>query len=260
MLDAVGATRAAASHGARIGLGYRPARRALLAGGIAAVAVLAVFGTGALGPLAGLYADYSTGVGERRRIVLEDGSIIQLNTASAVSVDYSARLRRISLGAGEAAFEVAKDAARPFVVAAADGQIEAVGTVFNVRRDGAETDVTVNEGAVAVRYLDAQDIRLTAGQHATYGPSGISGPTPTDADTAMAWQRGRLIFNRRPLGEVVAELRRYRIKPIVIANDEARALLITGVFDLADSDLLLREITQMTPARLVELPFLTVLR
>jgi transmembrane sensor len=259
-LTAVGATRAARSHGAAMDRSWRPGRRALLAGGLAAAGALAIFGTGALGPLAGLYADHSTGVGERRRIVLADGSVVELNTASAIFVDYSPQRRNVSLATGEAVFQVAKDGTRPFVVAADAGEIEALGTVFNVRRERSETDVTVSEGTVAVRCLGARDIRLTAGQHASYGPNGVAGPAAADADTAMAWQRGKLIFNRRPLGEVVAELRRYRIKPIVIANDELRTLLITGVFDLTDSDLLLREITRMTPARLVEVPLLTVMR
>src|ERR1044072_3765085 len=101
-----------------------------------------------------LRADEWTGVGESRWVSLDDGSRVQLNTDSAISVDYSGRKRGVTLLKGEAAFEVAHDSSRPFQVNAAGGTVTALGTVFQVRIvEGTDvaTHVVVTEGRVQVR-------------------------------------------------------------------------------------------------------------
>lgn len=93
----------------------RVSRRAVLAGGAATAATVGLIGSGAFGPPLGFFADYATGVGERERVVLQDGSVAWLNTATALSANFSDRERRLTLHAGGALFEVAKDKTRPFV-------------------------------------------------------------------------------------------------------------------------------------------------
>jgi transmembrane sensor len=81
-----------------------------------------------------------------------------------------------------------------------------------------------------------------------------------DANTETAWRRGKLIFDRRPLGEVVADLERYRRGKIVVVRDDLDALEVTGVFDLADPEAILLTIEETLPVRVARLPFVTIIR
>ena len=235
-------------------------RRVLLAGAAAASVAAVAVALPALGPLSGLYADHATAVGDRKRVTLADGSVVVLNTATAVSVDYSAQERRVVLHDGEALFEVAKDAARPFIVVAGDVEVRAVGTAFVVRLKRVFENVTVSEGTVEVKMGDRPPIRVVAGQQLDVSESDGFKLRVVDIDAATAWQRGKLIFNRRPLENVVAELQRYRTGRIVILGDRLKTLEVTGVFDLDDTDRILRTIEETTKARVVQMPLFTIIR
>ena len=267
LLRAVGETRQADQlrrHGEPLspaGVRRRPiGRRILFAGAAAASLAVVAVALPSLGPLSALYADHATGVGGRKRVALADGSIAVLNTATAVSVDYSGKERRVVLHDGEALFEVAKDAARPFIVVAGDVEVRAVGTAFVVRLKEACEHVTVSEGTVAVKVGGRPPIRVEAGQRLGVGDGDRFKLGTVDIDAVTAWQRGKLIFNRRPLESVVAELQRYRAGRIVILGDRLKALEVTGVFDLDDTDRILRTIEETTKARIVHMPLLTVIR
>lgn len=238
------------------GIGRRSLFAAAAAASVAAVAV----GLPTVWPLAALYADHATAVGERKRIVLADGSTVFLNTDTALSVDYGGQDRRLVLHHGQALFEVAKDPGRPFVVTADGTEARALGTIFAVQRTETCADVIVTEGAVEVRVGTQDAVRLEAGQRLAFGARASLEPRTIDADAATAWQRGKLIFNRRPLQSVVAELERYRAGRIVVLGERLKTLEVTGVFDLDDPDRLLRTIEETTKARVVHMPFLTVIR
>ncbi len=239
----------------------RVTRRAVLGGGVAAISGAALYGSGVLGPL--LFADHVTGIAEQRSIGLPDGSTAFLNAGSALSVDFSESIRALRLFRGQATFTVAHDAARPFVVEADGGQARALGTVFDVDIRPRQVVVTVLEGAVGVsgRTGPAAPVVAHADQRVRYDMRGVVSAIETvDAEMATAWRRGKLIFNRRPLGEVVAEIERYRAGPIVIAGARLRALEVTGVFDLADPDSVLEVMAQTLPVHVTRLPFVTVIR
>jgi len=240
----------------------RVSRRTVFAGATAAAASVAVVtvGLNVVGPLSGVYADHATAVGERQRVVLADGSVVTLNTATALSVDYSGHERRIALHDGEALFEVAKDPNRPFIVMAGNGQARAVGTAFVVRRNDTCEQVIVTEGTVEVTVGKAAPVRLEAGQRLGFGGGDGQKVRTVDVDAVTAWQRGKLIFNRRSLQSVVEELQRYRRGRIVIANEELKTLQVTGVFDLDDPDHLLRTLVETSKARVVQMPLLTIIR
>ena len=94
---------------------------------------------------------FSTGKGETKVVALKDGSVVTLNTASEIRVNYSDAVRAVELVRGEALFDVAKNKARPFVVAAGDTSVRVVGTSFTVRHfDAAPVQVLVREGIVEV--------------------------------------------------------------------------------------------------------------
>ena len=128
----------------------RPTRAAKLRGVFALAAVLA------LGVFLGWQAwrdDRADGaqiVPGPERLVLEDGSLVELNAGARVAVTFSARERRVRLTHGEAHFTVAKNPARPFVVEVDGYAVRAVGTAFLVQRGSGEVAVMVTEGQVRV--------------------------------------------------------------------------------------------------------------
>ncbi|WP_158091226.1 FecR family protein [Thalassospira mesophila] len=236
---------------------------ALLASLVVLVCLTAgVIVPGMVGPVAGLFADYATGIGERRTVTLPDGTIVRLNTASALSVNYSPNRREVHLAAGEALFEVAKNPNRPFVVMAANGQARAVGTVYDVQLGDDGVHVGVREGIVAVSTGQSatRPVNVTAGQRVSYDGSGkLSGVISDGVDAQTAWMRGKLIFNRQPLSAVIAEIQRYRQGRIILANPDLAGLKVSGVFDLNDLDDLLKSIDDTTDAHVFSTMVATVI-
>lgn len=236
-------------------------RRAVLGWGAAAVTGVALYGSGALDPH--LFADHVTAIAEQRSIDMPDGSVAFLNAGSALSVDLRADVRRLRLFRGQATFTVAHDAARPFIVDADGGHARAIGTVFDVDVRPREVVVTVLEGKVGITTNEGAGQPVLAGMnqrvryHAGSRPSGAEA---VDAESETAWRRGKLIFNRRPLGDVVAEIERYRDDMIVIASAGLRTLEVTGVFDLADPEAILDAMEETLPVQVTRLPFVTIIR
>lgn len=212
-----------------------PARR-WAGGALAACIALAVIGGVNDWPTR-MRADAMTATGEGRVVTLTDGSIVQLNTGSAVAVEYRADRRVVRLLKGEAAFTVKADATRPFTVEAGDGATTALGTRFVVRRDGEDTAVIVTEHSVRVAWPLEQAGKaatLAEGQEARYGPHGLTAPETVDADAATAWTRGRLVFVDRPLAEVVAELNRYHPGYFRIVGADLGQRRVSGIFRTDD--------------------------
>lgn len=209
--------------------------RRWLSGAIAAS--LAVLAIGTIGDWpTRLRADAMTAAGEQCDITLTDGSVVKLNSASAVAIEYGAGKRTIDLLKGEAAFIVAADPARPFTVIAGNGSTTALGTRFNIRRKGDDTDVTVTEHSVRITGPDRGGSAATVheGQSVRYGQSGIGLPHAVDTDMAMAWTRGSLVFVDRPLGEVVAELDRYHGGYIGVLGSGLAERRFSGVLPITD--------------------------
>jgi transmembrane sensor len=181
-----------------------------------------------------LRADARTGVGETRVIRLEDGSRVTLAGRSAIAFHYGASRRAVTLLEGEAFFEAAPDAARPFVVTAAGASVTALGTAFDIALDAAGAQVSVAEHAVSVE-SGGRAVRVEQGRHTAFATGApASAPSSTAVDDLTAWRRGRLIFVDRPLGEVVDILARYHRGYVVVAGDALRRLRVTGVFDAKD--------------------------
>ncbi|WP_336512654.1 FecR family protein [Stutzerimonas stutzeri] len=230
---------------------------------VAAVLCLAVL-IGLLvqpGGIAALSADYRTAVGERRLVELSDGSRAWLNSDTALSVDMSGRQRALRLHRGEALFEVAHDPQRPFVVRAAEREVRALGTRFDVNLLGRHMHVEVSEGIVQVDGADAPPLRLIAGQQVSLGEEmPVATVQPLDPDDASAWRRGKLIFNQRPLGDVLAQIERYLPGRILITDDALRQHRISGVADLDDPAALLASLDRLQSVRISRLPWLVVVR
>jgi transmembrane sensor len=231
--------------------------------GLAAALALAYFGWWRPSHFSGTA---STEVGELRTMTLPDGSMIELNTDSAVSVRFTFSQRRIRLVQGEARFMVAKNPARPFVVETGGIAVRAVGTAFDVRLRPREIDVMVTEGKVRVsdslrgESLLAVDRRnaapnsgktdqnefeppvVAAGERVTIQLRGeilstanaISSLTPLEIDQALAWRSRRVAFSDASLAEMVAEFNRYNRHKLVIADPSLATRRFGGTFPAAD--------------------------
>lgn len=225
----------------------------------AAAAGLLVAGAGYAAREARLFADYATGTGERRSLRLPDGSTVELGSRSALSLAFDAAGRGVELHEGEAFFRVAADPARPFVVVAGGGRTRALGTAFDVKRRAGGAAVAVVEHAVAVSLADGRSTTVGAGQQLRYGDGRLGRVVPADLPAVLAWRRGRLIFRQAPLGEVVAELERYRSGRILVTDGRLEALPVTAVFDSGATDAALETIADSLPVELRRLTDLLVL-
>ena len=190
-----------------------------------------------------LLTDHRTASGEVRSLTLADGSEVTLDSASAIRVDYSVGQRRIELLAGAAIFQVAPQADRPFVVEASGGSTQALGTRFVVQREaGTGALVGVLEHAVQVTAADQQR-RLQEGDSVRYDAAGLH-DVALDLQRATSWQRGLLVFDRQPLGQVIEQLNRYRPGYILIGSDAIAQREVSGVFRLDGLDDALATLTR----------------
>ncbi|NWC93798.1 MULTISPECIES: FecR domain-containing protein [unclassified Pseudomonas] len=215
--------------------------------------LVAAGGTGALAwrttPLPSLMADQRTATGEHRRLRLDDGSQLQLNTATAVNISYSPHLREVQLLSGEILIDTARDTqARPFVVHTREGSIRALGTRFIVRSAADRTHVCVLEHAVEVRTAHlSPTVRVEAGQQLAFSEDAAGNVQPA-SQQADAWTHGMLVVNDWRLGDFISELQRYR--PGHLACDPTvAAMRISGAFQLANTDTILENLTSTLPVR-----------
>lgn len=180
---------------------------------------------------------YGTGAGEQRTLRLADGSWMHLNVGSKVRVRFSEGRRRVELIRGEALFDVAHDARRPFLVIVGDDtEVRAVGTRFDVRRDGAEVRVILVEGRVRVAHDGAAPRTLLPNQQLTIPASGEVRQAAADAARATSWTTGRLHFHETPLAAAVAEVNRYAGRPVRLEGPELGDRLVSGHFDVGDAE------------------------
>lgn len=217
--------------------------------------LLAAGGAGTLAwtttPLPTLMADQRTATGERRRLQLDDGSQLQLNTASAVDIRYSTSVREIRLLSGEIQIQTAADQqARPFIVHTPSGSIRALGTRFVVRHDSDRSQVSVQEHAVEVRSASGfgSPVRVEAGQQLSFSTDQLGTVQPANPQVD-AWTRDMLVIDNWRLADFIAELQRYRPGHLGCAPAVAN-LRISGAFHLASSDAILDNLTSTLPVRL----------
>ncbi|MCW5799658.1 MAG: FecR family protein [Nitrospira sp.] len=221
-----------------------------------AASVLLVVAIGAWAALAWLpVGDYRTAVGEQRTVALSDGSTVQLNTDTALSITMTDDARRLTLHRGEAFFTVAPDSSRPFEVTADHGVIRALGTTFNVRTEPDQTTVTVAEHGVKVMLESDVSVDVQAGERIQYHRNRWLGPVErTNMTRTLAWQRHRLVFDNDPLPVVLAELARYRSGRLVFLRDHSlNELLVTGSFDTDRLDRFLPALEESLPVRIVSI-------
>lgn len=157
----------------------------------------------------GWSADYATTSGETRDTLLADGSHVWLNALSALDVRFDVAQRLLHLRFGEVLIDTAKDANRPFLVETEHGRMQALGTRFSVLQGNDHTQLNVFEGRVQVTTQDQHVRILEAGQQVSFTRDGFT-PTASASPAREAWSRGVLLADNLPLGQLIAELNRYR--------------------------------------------------
>jgi transmembrane sensor len=186
-----------------------------------------------------------------QRLALRDGSTVHLDARSALRVDFSSHGRRVQLEAGQAHFEVAHDAAHPFIATAAGVAVRAIGTAFSVRLASDTVEVLVEEGRVEVAPATSPPAnatatavpppQLTAGERAVVVraddvaatvPPRIEKVEAPELREALAWHRRTVVLSDVPLVEVVARFNRRNAVQLVLADAELRDRRVGGVLAL----------------------------
>ncbi len=182
-------------------------------------------------PLPSLLADYRSPIGQRRKISLGGGDQLQLNTASAVDVDSSARLIRLLEG------EILLTTAQSFEVRTAQGLLKTQGARLNVRQFADHTQVVLFEGRVELSSNGRAPILLPIARQLSFTSASVGAARPLDANSG-AWADGMLVAAHMRLGDFLDELGRYR-RGQLNCDKKVADLLISGTYPLDDSERIL---------------------
>ncbi|MCU0116704.1 FecR family protein [Pseudomonas sp. B2M1-30] len=216
---------------------------------VVAVIALGVFVSERYLPLDYWLADQRTATGEQRTVRLADGTLLNLNTHSAVDVRFDDKQRLIVLQEGEILVETGHGDARPFIVETREGSMRALGTRFLVKREEQGTRLSVLQSAVAAHpQADPQEQILREGQQVLIRNTGLE-PVVALNPGADAWTRGMLVVDNARLEDLVHELGRYRRGYLGVAPDVAD-LRITGSFPLHDTDKALSALLPTLPVQI----------
>jgi transmembrane sensor len=227
-------------------------RRAALAAAVVSSCLIVV------GAAAWLYPTYAgetiqTDAGERRQIVLTDGSEIYLDPQTRLRINYASASRRVFLGRGRVLFRVAKDPQRPFLVQTDDTVVRAVGTQFAVEKQSRSVVVTVSEGRVAVFKAAQSDevipsaakggttaagnTYLVANQQVTVESTGQqTKPREIDSARVLAWASGKLIFENDTVAHAVEEFNRYNRVQLRVSDPQLAGRPVSGTFNSSEPE------------------------
>jgi transmembrane sensor len=223
-------------------------RRRLLTGS------LAVFTVGGLGlqwsiATAGVY---TTARGEQRRLTLDDGSRLLLNTDTSVKVRFDEEHRRIDLRRGQALFEVSADP-RPFYVNAGAHDLSVRRGRFDMRREADRLSVLAIDGVATLAQESAGEtpvVRIGVGERVSVGASHQVEHDRPNLNDVIAWQSGNAVFRAEPLSRVVTEMNRYTERELVLMDERAAALRISGVYRVGDNGAFARSLAKLLPIKI----------
>lgn len=211
-------------------------------------------------------ASYSTGTGERRVVVLEDGTRVTLDAATEVTVRMDRNSRRLELVSGRAKFDVAHDALRPLSVLARNRLTLATGTSFSVELLAQQMRVVLYEGRVEVMAQAADGTRhsilpapgrpgLVPGSELIASTSGVATQiAPTDVSRSLSWENGQLTFDAEPLSLAVDRMNRDAREKLVISDPRIASYSVSGVFLGADAEAFVEGVCALHPVQATREP------
>ncbi len=192
-------------------------------------------------------AVYATDSGELKSFVLKDGSTVWLNWKSEIGVKLVANERHVDLRKGAAVFSVAEDSDRPFIVHAGDAIAKVVGTEFAVHQHEPSLVIfEVREGVVAVSGVaGSTSVELKASEAVSFRHGALGKVRKASLDTIGAWRDGLLVFEERPLIEVLEELGHYSSARLRLADIAKPERLVTATFFIDDADGALKSLEEL---------------
>jgi len=200
---------------------------------------------------------HATERGQKRVVKLPDGTRVTLNTDTMIALAFTPGARRVRLTRGQALFEVAHDASRPFTVEAADRRITALGTVFEVRLDPGRMKVVLVEGRVVVDHAAAatdlpvlQPTVLKPGQELVAELGVAQRVRAVDVGSELMWREGYVSFDDTTLASAVVEMNRYTVAPIRVGDGGIGQMRISGVFRTGDADRFAALVAELLPVRI----------
>ena len=188
---------------------------------------------------------YNTGIGERKSILLPDGSKVVLNSVSEISYPkvFNDTIREINL-TGEAFFEVTRNKQQPFVITTRDLKTRVLGTSFNIKayQNDKQIQVSVATGKVKIKSSIKKNIYkypakfiISSGEQAVYSTeNGNLIKQNVNTKLLTAWRDGILIFEKTEVKEVIKTLARWYKVDIELVNSNIANCLIRSKFDNAE--------------------------
>lgn len=234
---------------ARDGVHQRVSKMGSGLASIALVCGLALLAGKSYLPIDYWMADQRTATGEQRQMQLADGSVLNLNTHSAVDIEFDDTTRRIVLQEGEIMVQTSHGDPRPFIVQTRDGSLRALGTRFMVKREDDGTRLSVLQSRVAAHpESSANETLYSEGQQVLMHRDRLGQMLAVNAG-ADAWTRGMLVLDNVRLADMVRELNRYRRGHLGV-DPEVADLRITGSFPLNNTELALNALLPTLPVQI----------
>lgn len=168
--------------------------------------------------------------GGEYRMVLEDGSVVWLNSASSLEIPerFAAGERRVRL-VGEAYFKVKKDSSRPFYVTTERADVRVLGTEFNVSAYEEDRDavMTLVNGAVRVDARGGESVVLEPGQQALTAGGKIE-VQDVDVSYVTSWVNGKFSFDNSRLEDIARQVSRWYDVKIFFEDDDLKDIRFSG--------------------------------
>ncbi|KAA3509565.1 hypothetical protein CPJ18_06540 [Agrobacterium rosae] len=201
-------------------------------------------------------ADFTTQVGQISTVKLPDGTTMQLNSDSAVALDFSATKRGVRIIQGEAWFDVVHNQSVPFRVTGQFTTTTVVGTAFDVRLGKNDDTVTLERGSVYLAHQreNIRPVYLAPGQTARATDQHILDPLPTDKDEALAWREGRIVFTEKPLRQALDEISRYWNSQVFVLNRSILDIPVSGNYRVDSAKEALNGIVSAVGGKVTYLP------
>ena len=180
--------------------------------------------------------EYATPVGGHRTLTLPDGTVLELNTDTAISIANDLSHPKVWLTRGEAYFQVVHNPQRPFIVIAGDHKVTDLGTKFVIHRTDKGIEVALLEGRAQLdsfgRDLPQRSTELTPGEIATATSDGMSvTKKPVESlSNELSWRKGLLVFDGTTLADAVSDFNRYNVEKIVIRDPSIMQMRVNGTF------------------------------
>ena len=204
------------------------------------------------------YSDnFQTTFGERRTVTLPEGTRITLNTNTRLDIAFLPGARQVILKSGEAFFDVSHDASRPFTVKTAGGEVQVLGTKFNVRLRGEHASVALIEGRLKISTplggeSKSTEAYLTSGHTVSYSETaGILPVSNAEQAPLIAWQESKFVFEGTRLVDVIADVNRYTEEVISITDASIGDIQVTGTFSTDRIPELLSNLERIVPIQVV---------